>query len=429
MSTRIGKKRWAGAAFEEGTDSFQDEAECRAPLLSAGSHDGPDPLAPLSPILASSSLSYQAIDHHEANCLLRKVICGGDAGGSDELEVGFPVLSETVRYVPGLRDPGNILKRDSQDGFARALQFALEDFRGIRCAFMEYPEKAAEPAQRALTIGYRRRVGESREVFDISDQMPKAELHQDIGIHHVLPVGREVITTNDPLVFLPKYIKQNVRTARSRDLKDSECAGPEAPSPISLGILLVPCLVDIESTFHWQPFEKFLVDSIQRLGDFLHHLPQLPSRDRDPEDVTNVLSDRGEACVTATFEVGHHGCQTRTNQTRSLDLRREWSPVFGLALLAPVDKSSMLFNSQWLLLQFRLLDNARIVVDQLARTPPIGTVLERVLMNLIHLFRRKISAIVLLVAGLSAPPPLAAELAASLGFHDVARGRLRRVRR
>jgi len=83
-------------------DRFQQEREDRAALLRARGDGHPDVLASSAAGFTVRALGDAAVDHHEADRLLGQVVGRLDAGGGDELEVGFAVFLEPHGQVLGV---------------------------------------------------------------------------------------------------------------------------------------------------------------------------------------------------------------------------------------------------------------------------------------------------------------------------------------
>src|ERR1041384_3017826 len=68
------QQRWRRLALEVPLHRFTQVVEHAASLLGTRRHYRPDPLAPALPRRAARPLRYQAVDHHEADRLLRQVV-------------------------------------------------------------------------------------------------------------------------------------------------------------------------------------------------------------------------------------------------------------------------------------------------------------------------------------------------------------------
>ena len=83
-----------------------EKVERRAGLLGAGGQHGPDALAPAAAGLAASPLGDIAVDHHEAESLLHRIVGRLDAGRVQEAKVMFGVSTKPLGDVPGLAAAG-----------------------------------------------------------------------------------------------------------------------------------------------------------------------------------------------------------------------------------------------------------------------------------------------------------------------------------
>src|SRR5207302_1178650 len=81
-----------------------------------------------------------------------------------------------------------------------------------------------------------------------------------------------------------------VPTTARVDLEQGVQAGPEAPGPLPLAVLLVPGLIDVEPRLVGQSVEQFLIGSLQRPADLGDDPRQFAARDRHPDDIAAELA-------------------------------------------------------------------------------------------------------------------------------------------
>ena len=81
---------------------LEQELEQGAALSGAGGHGSPDPLAPATASFAASALGDLAVDHHEAESLLHRVVGRLHARRVQEAEVMFGMLAKSLGDVAGL---------------------------------------------------------------------------------------------------------------------------------------------------------------------------------------------------------------------------------------------------------------------------------------------------------------------------------------
>jgi len=84
---------------EMGDDRIVEEVEGRAALLGAGGQHGPNPLAPTASRFTTRALRDPAVDHHESEPLLHRVVGRLHAGRPEESEVVLAVLAESLADV------------------------------------------------------------------------------------------------------------------------------------------------------------------------------------------------------------------------------------------------------------------------------------------------------------------------------------------
>ena len=134
-------------------------------------------------------------------------------------------------------------------------------------------------------------------------------------------------------------------------------AGPEAPGPHPLAVVLMPRLVNIEYPFSRQRFEQLLVGIVQRRADFIDDLSQLATRDGHLDHVAKELADRGEGGVAEALQVGDQSGQARTDQTANGYVLRQNRFIGSFAVDAPVFGASVLLDRHLRRHEIDLLDD------------------------------------------------------------------------
>jgi len=243
------------------------EVKDRTALLSAGGDDGPDSFAPLSTRQASCALSDLAVDDHESNSLLGKIVRRGDTRRRDEFEVGLSVFAKAVSNVLGFGAQRCALT-GFQDLIASFLEPSLEPLRRHALSTVNYTEQCADLLEKAVPETLRNWV-QLEEELDVANQMRKAKLHPHVEITHELAVRREVIATEDTVKLLAQDVDQDAGAARLVDAKEGVELGAKAPSPKLIPVLFVASLVDVEANFERQSISKILVGRNKRFTRFV----------------------------------------------------------------------------------------------------------------------------------------------------------------
>ena len=184
-------------------------------------------------------------------------------------------------------------------------------------------------------------------------------------------------------------------------------------------------LVDIEMRFVRQVIKKFLIGLLQCTSHFTDDHRQLPTRDRQTDDIADELANGRERSMADPLEVGDQSRQFGPNQAAAFDPDGKWGLVKLLATRAPRRMAAVLLNRQRHLMDVNLLDHTGLAPGggfepMAAPGTEIDTMIERATVDG---FWREWIPFVFWVSG------LAADLTLSLTIGGRSLGRLDDVRR
>jgi hypothetical protein len=155
-------------------------------------------------------LGHMTIDHHEADGLLRQVIGRLHSRRSDELEVRRSVLHEAPGQVLAMFRVRHILCCRSHDGHPRGLQLLLE-YRNLQIGLvMDHSKELLQRITQTHTISLVLFAGQRHQELHVTNQVGQAELHGDIKLTHVSPVGGVVITAQHAVELFAQHLDQNI---------------------------------------------------------------------------------------------------------------------------------------------------------------------------------------------------------------------------
>ena len=238
--------------------------------------------------------------------------------------------------------------------------------------------------------------------LDVADQVGQTKLHEHAAVLHVLAVGAEVVAAQKTVEFLAQHGDEHVGTARRIDAEQREEGSAEAPGPQPVPLVGVPGLVDVEARFAGQDGQHFLVGLLQAGADLGHQLGQIPAADRDADHVAQVLTDGGKRAMTGALEEPDQGREFRTSQAGLLDRLGQGPVMHPLAVPAPIGQSTVLLDAHGLVADLDLLDQPRSGGGVLKLATAIGALRQRVVLGLVDLLGRKLRALMLRMAGLTA---------------------------
>ena len=170
-----------------------DECESGSALQCAGGYHGEETLAGDVSPQASGSLADTAIDDDEADGLLGTVVRWINAGSRDEGEVLLSVFAKAFRNIACLTAGRHIAGRGFDHGHFVFLKLCHEGIRAHGIALMNGMKQIAQGIENFGSVALQGRVVGIDKEFDVSDQVGKTELHNDVEVGHVLSVGGEII--------------------------------------------------------------------------------------------------------------------------------------------------------------------------------------------------------------------------------------------
>ena len=364
----------------------------------------PDPFAPAVSLFTPCPLRDQTVDHHEPDRLLRQVVGRLHSRGRDEPEITLPMLLEPPRQVATVFIRRHVAPGTAQHLGPRCLELALELLGSQPLPAVDHPKEISQCLAQPRPILLGPRIGQCREVLHVANQVSQTELERHVELALVTPIGREIVTPQNPVELRAQNLDQHIGTPRRVDLEERVQVGPKAPDPLPQTILLVTGLVDVEIRFFRQTRQQFFIGLLQRLTHLGDDVRQLPTRDGQPHNVANELADGGEGCVANSLEVGNHGGKPGPDQTAAFDADGQRGLELLLTVRAPPWVAAMLLDLQRHVLNVNLLDhpghNRRHGFQVMAAT---GTEIEAIVdRRAVDRFRREGSAFVLGVTGLSA---------------------------
>src|ERR1017187_176433 len=116
-------------------------------------------------------------------------------------------------------------------------------------------------------------------------------------------------------------------------------------------------LVNVEMLFVRQAIQKFPIGLFQRTSHLTNDCRQLPTRDRQADDIADELPDRREGSMAGPLEVGDQGGQFGPNQAAAFDPDWKRCRIELLTTRAPSRMTAVLLNRQRHLIDVDLLDH------------------------------------------------------------------------
>jgi len=162
-----------GLALGPGGGGFDQNLHGIATLLNARCKNRPDAFAAALAFRTAGALRDVPINDHEAQGLFGQVVRRLDPGCADELEVGLAMLGEAFGDRLGLPTRWHPRRGRADDLVTDLAQLGRQRGRGFG-------------------------VRQGRQVFQITNQVRQAKLHEHVTFAHVLAIGREVVASERP---------------------------------------------------------------------------------------------------------------------------------------------------------------------------------------------------------------------------------------
>ena len=384
-------------------DRLAYKIECVSALAGAGSQYSPDAFTPNPALFATSTLGNIAVYDNKANRLFSEIIGWFNARRCDELEISFAVFTETIGKILSLATFWNIVQRNIKKRFSACFHsFCKADFCKL-FGLVKNTKHITHCTQQSLAViggGFIRKTG---QIFNVPDKMSDAKLYQNIKVFHIFAIGREIITANNTSKVFAKNINQYSRATCIGNLEQGVSISSKAPSPETLFAFLMTSFVNIKLRFMGQIFKKFLIDLLKSSRCFLYQFAQLATRDGYADNITQKLANRRKRTMTGTFHISNNRSKMRSDQLAFLNVGWHRSVMKLLTMFAPVAKSIVLFNVNWLFNDFNLLNNFSRALNLFKFTAAIRADIKSMCLKCIDFFGRKGRSFVLGMSGLAAP--------------------------